>query len=829
MAEERFPHLFLKAPPESSGFTSVSSGGGDPADFPDRDRQGHADHLERRLEQAWENAAGRQAAAHSTRRGCYLEFVSAPGAELALKSLESLTAGVRLLNVRTTGQGGNQITLATVFVPSDKRAHFLTKIRDYGDISKATPKGHPLNRPLVACIDDIFGAVLEDFWMDHIRPVPGIDPVWVEVWLSSTDEEAISGFRELLEGQGIPEHEDRPLLLFPERAVLLIFANGGQLASLIELSDLITELRAAREVATFFLDLENREQAEWCRNLVERLQFEGDGGVAVCILDEGVNRGHPLLGPLLAEEDLHSYDPDWGTSDHGGHGTLMAGLAGYGDLQAALESGGVVRLGHRLESAKILPPIGGNPQHLWGHVTAQGISRAQIEAPDRKRIVCLAVTARETRDAGHPTSWSAELDSLAAAVDGTRRRLIVVSAGNVNGNWKEYPAENVTNEVHDPAQAWNALSVGACTFKTRIESTKLEGYTPVAPSGGLSPFSTTSIVWDHDRWPIKPEIVMEGGNLAMSPDGETNDPEDLRLLSTSHDLTRAHFWPFEATSAASAQVAWMAARLQVAYPDAWPETLRGLIVHSASWTPALRDQFLSGAGKGGYRELLRACGYGVPDLERAMSCLKSSLTLVAQQGIQPFVIRDDGKKTRATNEMHLYRLPWPQDELLELGETNVRMRVTLSYFVEPGPGEVGWNHRYRYASHGLRFELNGPRESESEFVKRINKQARDEEEGKPDSEGPTDHWLLGQQRNVGSIHSDIWSGSAADLASSHLIAVRPVVGWWRERHHLGKVEESTRYSLIVSIETPAEEIDIYTPVAARIGISTPVPVEVSMF
>lgn len=212
-----------------------------------------------------------------------------------------------------------------------------------------------------------------------------------------------------------------------------------------------------------------------------------------------------------------------------------------------------------------------------------------------------------------------------------------------------------------------------------------------------------------------------------------------------------------------------------------------------------------------------------------MSCLKSSLTLVAQQGIQPFVIRDDGKKTRATNEMHLYHLPWPQDELLELGETNVRMRVTLSYFVEPGPGEVGWNHRYRYASHGLRFELNGPRESETEFVKRINKQARDEEEGKPDSEGPTDHWLLGQQRNVGSIHSDIWSGSAADLASSHLIAVRPVVGWWRERHQLGKVEESTRYSLIVSIETPAEGVDIYTPVAARIGISTPVPVEVSMF
>jgi hypothetical protein len=86
--------------------------------------------------------------------------------------------------------------------------------------------------------------------------------------------------------------------------------------------------------------------------------------------------------------------------------------------------------------------------------------------------------------------------------------------------------------------------------------------------------------------------------------------------------------------------------------------------------------------------------------------------------------------------------------------------------------------------------------------------------------------MLGQQRNVGSIHSDIWTGSGADLASSNLIAVRPSIGWWRERHHLGKWDKRCRYSLVVSIQTPSQELDIYTPVAVQIGVGVPIPIEI---
>ncbi|WP_298209982.1 S8 family serine peptidase, partial [Ferrimicrobium sp.] len=43
------------------------------------------------------------------------------------------------------------------------------------------------------------------------------------------------------------------------------------------------------------------------------------------------NRGHPLLEHSLRPQDALACDPSWGTHDHDGHGTAMAGIALYGD------------------------------------------------------------------------------------------------------------------------------------------------------------------------------------------------------------------------------------------------------------------------------------------------------------------------------------------------------------------------------------------------------------------------------------------------------------------------------------------------------------------
>ena len=818
MAGERYRHIFLLGPTRTQGFTSPRRGGEGPR-IPTRDRGRHSAQLHERLETLWRDVESTQAVAHTERHGVYVDFISEPGFDLMVKSLEAIRSGIRLLTVRRQQVGDEEQTLATVYIPHNQRSYFLSRIRAYAE--EQTRAGKPKHASLINSISDIRRSVLESFWQDTRELLPGDDLEWIEVWLSNDQDSVTERFGELLRQQNIERAEG--VLKFPERSVRVIHANRAQVEFLIEASDDIAELRLAKEVAFVLIQMENRDQVERVQELLGRTQFEGNGDVAVTILDSGVNNGHPLIQPVLADDDLHTVNAEWGTEDHGGHGTLMAGTVAYGDLLAALNSSSPIRISHRLESAKILPPRGQNPERLWGYVTAQGISRVEIQAPNRRRIGCLAVTATDFRDRGRPSSWSANVDELASGYDDEIRRLFIISAGNVEGSdeFRNYPQSNITNEVHDPGQSWNALTVGAYTEKISITDPTLNGYTPIAPEAGLSPYSTTSGNWSPRIWPIKPDVVLEGGNVARGPNNSIFDSDDLCLLSTYHDPQVRQFSRFEATSAAAAQAAWIAAQIQVQYPEAWPETIRALIVHTAEWTDTMKRQFLADESKTSYSRLARVCGYGVPNLERALYCAANSLTLISQAELQPY---DQRNGRRVTRDMHLYTLPWPTEVLRDqLGEINVRMRVTLSYFIEPGPGEVGWNDRYRYRSHALRFAVNGPGESENEFIRRVNDQAREDGEH-PGTEGPGQRWVIGAARNVGSIHSDIWQGLGAELAASNLVAVYPGVGWWRERHHLGRWNKRCRYSLLVSILLPPVDVDIYTPVSIQVGI--PVPIEI---
>ncbi len=100
--------------------------------------------------------------------------------------------------------------------------------------------------------------------------------------------------------------------------------------------------------------------------------------------------------------------------------------------------------------------------------------------------------------------------------------------------------------------------------------------------------------------------------------------------------------------------------------------------------------------------------------------------------------------------------------------------------------------RYRYPSHALRFSLKSPTEIRDEFIKRINAQALEENERSLTS-GTSDKWIIGKRtRNVGSVHSDIWEGTALELAESKFIAVHPATGWWKERHYLNSWDKQSR-------------------------------------
>jgi len=112
------------------------------------------------------------------------------------------------------------------------------------------------------------------------------------------------------------------------------------------------------------------EQREWVDDAIERITPAGSDKIAICILDTGVTRQHPLIGPHLSKNDMHAYNISWRNADHHGHGTEMAGLALYGDLVELFTNNEIVNIPYRLESVKILPPHGDNDPKLYGAITS---------------------------------------------------------------------------------------------------------------------------------------------------------------------------------------------------------------------------------------------------------------------------------------------------------------------------------------------------------------------------------------------------------------------------------------------------------------------------
>ena len=819
-------HFVLRNTSKSIGFTAHSSGGGKLKDVPDLPRQQHGQGLRDQIEALKPDAAAVTQAQKQqgleSGLGLQIEFSSQPDVELAFESLANEQKKIELLSVHSEGT----TTRANVFVPDGELAHFEKYVADYL-AEKKDKNGHARDhRALLNTIASIRAAGLRALWTDDpaLLPTDPAAPFWWEVWLPVRgDRQAVvNDFRKLatLADCNVSDKQ----VNFPERTVLLMYGSQQQFSTSVMTLNCVAELRRAKETAEFFDSMGVEEQQAWADELLERAQIEAanEDAPRLCLLDSGVNRGHPLLAPLMESADQHTVEPAWGVNDVANHGTGLAGLAAFGDLSDALESNAPIPIEHRLESVKLIPHEGANAGDAKHHayLFIEGVARPEVAAPDRLRVFSTAVTASDYRDRGRPSSWSAAIDSLAADPDsaGEFPRLFVLSAGNTRdpNAWAMYPDSLATNLVHDPGQAWNAITVGACTHK--VDTENHASLLAIAAEGGLSPFTTTSRTWDA-AWPLKPEVVLEGGNAAKDDLGAVG-MASLNLLTAHNEPIERLFTTSNATSAASALCARMAAQIMAAYPKLRPETVRALLVHSAEWTSAMRTMFLPAAGqptKAHYVDLIRHCGWGVPDLDRALWSLSNSLTLVVEDEVHPYAkVKDKGIVTR---DMNLHALPWPKEQLEELQDANVAMRITLSYFIEPNPSARGSSSKFHYPSHRLRFDVQRPLDaSTDDFVARVNAAAQREDEG--DAVNPKDpKWYLGErQRHRGSLHQDVWVGTAAELASRGFIAVYPSAGWWRTRPKQERYNLPARYSLVVSIRTQQMEIDLYNAIEQSIPL-----------
>ncbi|MCK1796762.1 S8 family peptidase [Streptomyces sp. XM4193] len=853
----------LELPPAADRSFKASGSGNGGKIRPITDRFGHASRLKAALSAALDAGDVRRARIPSGEAAdeTLLAVTSAPGYPLPIAKIDS--SGCRLVAM-SSPLGKTRPEVAVVAVSGTGANRLGRRIDAYAESGLASAGGQQLSSSsgeadLVANVDEISLASVSDLWRGLETPPTGVR--WWQVWLERSalyEEEPLEVLRRL--GPVLGLTLSGYTLTFARRTIVHVQGSASQLAGLVGTNALPVEVRPS-SAAEAFVEASLSLREDLVADLQARtIPAQREDAPAVTVLDGGILAHHPLLKHSLARSlTLHT---EGLAGDVDGHGTAMAGLALYGDFAAALGTNFPVHLRHRIESVRILE-LDGEPRCAgdYGTVMAEAVALTEIDAPLTRRVYSMSVTDHTevaSPEAGQPTAWSTTVDALAYGHDVVVSdggdvtlltpnrpgpgRLFLISAGNVReGYVQDHLTRCDLTPVEDPAQSWNAVTVGAYTRMAQVpaQGSAYAKWSPMASEGELSPFSRTGVQLDS-RWPNKPDIVMEGGNLLWqsAPGGEldTVAAPSHGLLTTSrssHQLVHA----VHATSPATAQAARLAALVKERYPNLSPEAVRGLLVHCAEWTPTMWGHFAAAGAfktKGNKQllgALLRRYGWGVPGEERLVSSSLHDLTLIAEEEFLP-LRANRGQLTFA--QMQVHSLPWPVKELRDLGDERVRMRVTLSYFVEPWVGGQGWRDRFAYPSHELRFDLPRHGEDAAEFQLRVSNDAAAAEvgraaDGRKRKTKADPGWLLGsQQRQRGSLCSDLWQGTANDLAERAYLAVYPSGGWWKRQNAMDRAQVPVRYALLISIRAQDTGTDLLTPIRSEIEARISVPVSIEL-
>lgn len=836
MAEVKlYRHIHLRGlGKESANFRAW--GGGDPKRPPPvADRAAHAEALRQQLEESLADlqtslTLQKADGVPANRRGTAITISARPTVAIDVGNKRSTSPGLKLLNLRRT-LGDEDVNdppdQATFFITNNSIKSLRENIESYGEweedpIARENANededednSRPKNFWLFESGATIRNSTLRDFWTDQIDRFPRkkTKTEW-EVWTRPGFEKSFSKAAERLgiQSVGMPTE-------FVETVVRNVSATPQQLESLVRSSAAVVELRSASTFVSDFYDMEPEKRSRAVTGIASRISGPPLGAPRVTILDTGVNRSHALLAGSLPQARCYTLRESWGVSDSRGHGTKMAGIAQFGDLQDITSSSAPLILETALESVVVASPT---PPGDIPARDALGRAVALVEKEPHRRVFCLAQTAQGETEDGRPTSTSAVLDQLAYG-NGEETRLFCAAVGNVPHSPAEpyqiadYVNRNDRFGIQSPAQAVNALSVGAVSLKDH-GSSKL-----VAPVGDLMPTSRTAGPWLRPH-ASKPDIVMEGGNFSIDDDGIFSRPSDVHMVLTTSRLTPVN--PFATsgeTSTATAMAAGLATRLAARYPTYRMETIRGLMVHSAEWTPAMIEQAsrLREAGATAQQAanlLLDRYGWGVPNEQRLFSSASNALTMVIEDDLQPYErpLKDGKLQSIRLKQMKYFKLPWPEGVLRELTATPVEMRCTLSYFVEPDPHAASRDRTMdRYASHRLKFDVQRYGESDGRAQLRNNQLASGEI---IQSSGSDNGWIL-SSRSKGTLVQDVWRGPAYELADRSGISVVPIRGWWGDMPSQDRYERRINYSLIVSIRTPSGVGgDLFTEVMPKIPV-----------
>lgn len=385
---------------------------------------------------------------------------------------------------------------------------------------------------------------------------------------------------------------------------------------------------------------------------------------SVCVIDSGITSGHPLLATAIGEA---AAGPGGSATDEHGHGTMVAGLALYGDVQACITAGQFIPT-LQIHSARVLNAS--NEFDDESLITTQ--MRKAVEY-FKTAYGCRVFNAslgdkRTPYNGGKVSPWASILDHLARELD----VVIVVSAGNYTHapTARETPDHHLTGyprylledpaKIIEPATGCIVLTVGALASTADLPPADAGGVRlrPIALADQPSPFTRSG---PGIGKAIKPEVCDYGGNIAYNTTfRRTVDVDELSVISTNKDYLARLFQANYGTSFAAPRIAHLAGRLVAEFPGRSANLIRALIASSAE-VPEAADALLNGiAGDAA----LKLCGYGRPAASRALASTANRAVLIAENHL-PF------------DKFHIYEVPIP-DEIYTVAGVR-RISVSLAF------------------------------------------------------------------------------------------------------------------------------------------------------
>lgn len=407
---------------------------------------------------------------------------------------------------------------------------------------------------------------------------------------------------------------------------------------------------------------------DWADVDITELDVPAPRSGTVGVVDDAVQIGHSLLSHCEADLKVPSSRAWQPPTDHG---TMVAGLAAYGDLEGPLRDGSALPAPVKVIGARVVEARGGVgqaryptdvPEHL---VLEEAIRKLAARGA---KVINLSVSDKYPYSGWHVDIRTEKLDALVRELD----LVIVCCSGNVvdlpepDEIHNEHPLHllSETARVAEPSVAANVVTVGSVARSDQgaySDGDSPPGLRAVARRGEVSPFSRSGPGFTDQS--VKPDVVHFGGNFVTQPllnsrSLHTDNPG----ASTVSTCLPGPFGIGNGTSFSAPRVARIAAVVRAEYPDASANLTRALI-GSSSVRPS-HHLVTRKTPADETNQSLRFAGYGVPDEERAIASAKSRVALTF-----------DGEISVDTTVIH--EIPIPRS--FALGRADRSITVALAF------------------------------------------------------------------------------------------------------------------------------------------------------